>query len=198
MAWNGHISGIIHPKSLNFNNKLEKINNAWLWAPEHQQEFDKIKELITHSPTLVHFDPRKPITLSCNASKNAIGAVILHDKQPIAFVSKSLMESQQAYAQIEKELYAICFGCSRSEQFLYGSKIIVETDHKPLISNFNKNINSIPSRLQRMMLKLQKYDLDVRYDIKLENIYTLLMLLAEPQLIQHAKNLLNNKLKFIR
>jgi len=41
--------------------------------------------------------------------------------------------------------------------------VIVETDHKPLESIFRKPLNDAPPRLQRMLLKLTNYDLDVRY-----------------------------------
>ena len=44
-----------------------------------------------------------------------------------------------------------------------GGRIIVETHHKPLESIFNKPLNTAPPRLQRMLLKLAKYNLDVRY-----------------------------------
>lgn len=46
---------------------------------------------------------------------------------------------------------------------MYGRKIVVETDHKPLESIVNKDINKISCRLQRMVLKLLKYDIEVRY-----------------------------------
>lgn len=42
-------------------------------------------------------------------------------------------------------------------------QVIVETDHKPLVSIFNKPLYKIPARLQRFMLRLQCYDFDVRY-----------------------------------
>ena len=46
---------------------------------------------------------------------------------------------------------------------MYGRRVVVETDHKPLESIFKKPLNDAPPRLQRMLLKLTKYDLDVRY-----------------------------------
>ena len=39
----------------------------------------------------------------------------------------------------------------------------METDHKPLETIFRKPLNDAPPRLQRMLLKLTKYDLGVRY-----------------------------------
>lgn len=40
---------------------------------------------------------------------------------------------------------------------------MVETDHKPLQAIFRKSLHEVPPRLQRMLLKLTPYDLDVRY-----------------------------------
>ena len=54
-------------------------------------------------------------------------------------------------------------GAQKFHTYVYGRKVIVETDHKPLESIFRKSLNDAPPRLQRMLLKLTKYDLDVRY-----------------------------------
>ena len=39
----------------------------------------------------------------------------------------------------------------------------METDHKPLESLVTKLIHAVPKRLQRMMLHLQQYDLNIKY-----------------------------------
>ena len=39
----------------------------------------------------------------------------------------------------------------------------IETDHKPLESLYKKPLSHAPPRLRRMMLKIQKYDLRVKY-----------------------------------
>ena len=46
---------------------------------------------------------------------------------------------------------------------MYVKTIQVETDHKPLVSIFKKSLNDCPMRLQRMLLRLQQYDLQVTY-----------------------------------
>ena len=90
--------------------------------------------------------------------------LVLHlCKKEIAFASKSLTLSEVQYAQIEKEMLAIFFGCKRFHQYLYGRKVKVETDHKPLVPIFKKTLSTAPPRLQRMLLQLQSYDLDVTY-----------------------------------
>ena len=74
-----------------------------------------------------------------------------------------MTETESRYAQIEKEMLAIVFGVERFEQYVYGRPVHVETDHKPLESIFKKSLISAPKRLQRMLLRLQKFDLFVSY-----------------------------------
>ena len=49
------------------------------------------------------------------------------------------------------------------EQYVYGRQVKVETDHKPIESIMKKNLLSAPKGLQRMLLRLQKYQLEVTY-----------------------------------
>ena len=49
------------------------------------------------------------------------------------------------------------------ETYVYYRKVIVESDHKPLETIFKKSLLSAPKRLQRMLLRLQRYDFDVTY-----------------------------------
>ena len=92
-----------------------------------------------------------------------MGACLLQDNLPCAYASKALTDTQIRYAQIEKELYAICFGLTKFYQYVFGRRVVVETDHQPLISIFKKPLNKCPARLQRMLLQLQKFDFELRY-----------------------------------
>ena len=84
--------------------------------------------------------------------------------QPVAYASRALNPAETCYAQIEKELLAIVFGCDHFEAYVYGRDVVhVETDHKPLEMIMLKLLNSAPKRLQRMLVHLQKYNLEVKY-----------------------------------
>ena len=74
-----------------------------------------------------------------------------------------MSNSETNYAQIEKELLAFVFGCERFSMYTYGAEIELLTDHKPLEIIFKKPLFKVPPRLQRMRLRLQRYDLKVRY-----------------------------------
>ena len=73
-----------------------------------------------------------------------------------------MSSSEISYAQIEKELLAIVYGCERFGMYTYGAEIEVLSDDKPLESIFKKPLFKVPLRVQRMRL-LQKYNLKVRY-----------------------------------
>lgn len=126
--------------SMNTNLRKLKKDVHWIWTEAHQKEFDTLKLALSKSPVLQFYDKRKPITLSVDSF--GMGAVILQDGKPVAYASKSLSETQQRYAQIEKEMLAIVFGCQRFHQYLYGKEFLVETNHRPLKSSKRNSTNT--------------------------------------------------------
>lgn len=161
-----HLADLIQP----FRGLLKK-NSVFTWQQIHTENFNKIKEAVCAISSLANFNPAKKITLQCDASQFGLGACLLQEKRPIAFASRNLSDAECRYAQIEKELLSIVFGTKRFHNIVYGYKIYVENDHKPLEPSFQKNISQIMSnRLQRLLLKLLPYDLEVKY-IPGKNMY---------------------------
>ncbi|BES91778.1 Reverse transcriptase (RNA-dependent DNA polymerase) [Nesidiocoris tenuis] len=143
---------------------LTKKDTIWTWGEDQCKAVDTIKRLVSQAPVLAYYDPNKQVTLQADASSKGLGAVILQDGRPIAFASRSLAPNEKQWAQIEKECLSILFGCERFAQYLVGGKdIIVQTDHRPLENIFRKSLLSAPVRLQRMMLRLQRYNPTVCY-----------------------------------
>lgn len=138
-------------------------NVVWRWTHEHEEAFSKIKEAISQAPVLKYFDSKLETTLQCDASSTGLGATLLQQGQPIAYASRALTPAEQQYAQIEKELLAVVFGMERFNQYTYGRKVLVESDHKPLEIIHKKPLISAPKRLQRMFLRLQKYEIEIMY-----------------------------------
>ncbi|UYV68177.1 K02A2.6-like, partial [Cordylochernes scorpioides] len=144
--------------------KLTMKNSTWSWSKNHQAAFEQIKDLASKAPVLRYFDADKSIAIQCDASKHGLGATLLQESQPIIFASRSLSKTEQNYAQIEKECLAIVFACERFHQYILGKcQVIVQTDHKPLLSIFKKSILKAPQRLQRMLLRLQRYNLELEH-----------------------------------
>ena len=144
--------------------ELVKKDNEFVWDKEvHGQCLDDVKQVLTQAPVLKFFDPQKKTVLQCDTSMSGLGACLMQDGHPVAYASRALTLTETHYAQIEKELLAIVFGVERFEGYVYGRKILIDTDHKPLESIMKKSLLSAPKRLQRMLLRLQKFDLDVSY-----------------------------------
>jgi hypothetical protein len=142
---------------------LLKSDVSWAWFREHDAALTKLKSVLSSAPVLRFYDASLPTTLQVDASKSGLGACLLQQNQPVAYASRAMSSSEINYAQIEKELLAIVFGCERFNMYTYGAEIEVLSDHKPLESIFKKPLFKVPPRLQRMRLRLQKYNLKVGY-----------------------------------
>ena len=105
-----------------------------------------------------------------DASRSGIGAVLIQDEKPVAYASKSLTPTQQRYIIIEQEMLAVVFACQRFHQYIYEKKVQIESDHKLLESIMKKAMQNTPPRLQRMLLTLQKYDIEPKYIVLKDNI----------------------------
>jgi len=136
-----------------------KNQDVWEWTPEASVAFAKIKETLTSTEVLRYFDVSKPVTLTVDASMRGLGAAIIQSNGVVAYASRALTSAEQKYAQIEKEMLAVVFGCEKFHKLLYGNaSITIESDHKPLENIMKKPIHAAPLRIQRMMLKLQPYE----------------------------------------
>lgn len=136
---------------------LTQNNVTFKWEEKHEEEFKKLKSFILSEQVLAIYDPSKDVIIETDASKNGLGCVISQEGRPVAYASRTLSKSEIKYAQIEKELLAIVFACTRFHHYLYGRKFVVESDHKPLEALFLKDIDDNPMRLQRMMMLLLRY-----------------------------------------
>ena len=142
---------------------LLKKDTQWVWYDEHRNAIEKLKQALTNSTVLQYFNQDKPITIQTDASQSGIGSCLLQEGHPVIYASRSLTNAEQNYAQIEKELLAIVFACERFHQFVYGNDIVVHSDHKPLEAIMTKPLSQAPPRIQRLLIRLQKYNLTVQF-----------------------------------
>lgn len=142
---------------------LLKKGVHYVWTADMQFEFEAIKRAIAKDVTLTHYDPSKPIIIETDASLKGLGAVLIQDAKPVRFLSKALTQTERNYANIERELLAVVFACERLHVYTFGRKVIIHTDHKPLAAIITKPISQAPPRLQRMLLRLRTYDVDIQY-----------------------------------
>ena len=146
---------------------LVKKDSDFVWLPNHEKAFELLKNEICRNVTLNYFDPNLPTKVQVDASKRGLGAALIQvdsgKEKIIAFASKALTPVEERYANIEREMLAVVFGAERFHTFLYGSSFVIESDHKPLENIQLKNLAQAPPRLQRMLLRLQSYDMTIKY-----------------------------------
>ncbi len=148
--------------------RLLEDASDWQWQPEHEAEWKQLSEFLTTEPVLKFHDPLRKTKVSSDASKDGLGAVLLQDHdgnwKPVAYASRAMTQAEKRYAQIEKETLGMVFACEKFHEYIYGvPNVIAETDHKPLIAISKKNLCDTTPRIQRLMLRLQRYDLKFEY-----------------------------------
>ena len=144
--------------------QLVKGDTEFVWEDNiHGEAVSQVQQILSSAPLLHYFNPKLDIVLQCDASDHGLGACLLQEGHPIAYASRSLTDTEVLYAQLDKEMLAIVFAMVHFDQYVYGRKVLVESDHKPLESICKKGLPSAPKRLQRMLLTLQRYDYKVQY-----------------------------------
>ena len=109
------------------------------------------------------------MVLQVDASEEGLGGALLQPNdegklQPVAFTSNSLSSTEQRYSQLEKECLAICNTFGKFDHWLFGkSDITVHTDHQPLETIYQKPLHQSPARLQKMLMRLQRYQFSLQY-----------------------------------
>ena len=89
--------------------------------------------------------------------------MLLQDSKPVCYASRALVDTETRYALIETEMKAVVFACHKFHQYIYGRSVIVETDHKPLQAISTKPLSQVLLRLQKMILNVRGYDVEIRY-----------------------------------
>ena len=112
---------------------------------------------------LKYYNPHQEAFLEVDASMKGPGPALVQKDGPVDFASKSLTPAERNYSNIERECLAVVHVTLRFHHYLFGRHFTVVTDHKPLEMIFKKPLHAAPPRLQRMMLKIQGYDFDIKY-----------------------------------
>ena len=77
---------------------LLSSKNQWLWSDGQDEAFRAIKESLTSTPTLAHYDASRDTKLSSDALSYGLGAILRQQKddglwRPVAYASRALSPS---------------------------------------------------------------------------------------------------------
>ena len=141
---------------------------TWVWGPPQEQALAKVKEELMKPTILALYNPLSPTKICSDASSFGLGAVFMQQKEsqwhPVAYASRSMSETEQKYAQIEKEALAATWACEKFSTYIIGMKFLIDMDHKPLVPLLGeKHLDSLPPRILRFRLRLNRFNYSITY-----------------------------------
>jgi hypothetical protein len=145
--------------------ELTKDSAKFEWTVAHQKAFETLKATMQTGPVLVLPDPKLPFVVHTDASGFAVGAVLMQDQgkglQPIAFMSKKMLDAETRYPVHEQELLAIIHALNAWRHYLHGAKFKVMTDHHSL--RYFKTQPQLSGRQSRWKDVIANFDFDIEY-----------------------------------
>lgn len=152
--------------------ELLSTKRSWLWGPDQEAAFVKVKEEMATPRVLALYDPKAATKISADASSYGLGAVLLQQTaqgtasewRPVAYASRSLTTAETRYAQIEKEALALTWACEKFSPYILGLTISLETDHKPLVPLLSHtHLDCLPPRVLRFRLRLMRFSYEISH-----------------------------------
>jgi hypothetical protein len=82
---------------------LLKKGSIFVWSQEQQKSFQLLQRKLVEAPVLVVPDFAKQFVLETDACDLGIGAVLMQDEHPMAYLSKASGMKNQVVSVYEKE-----------------------------------------------------------------------------------------------
>ena len=129
------------------------------YKPEkvHFENFNRLKVEISNMRALLYFDVNAETILQMDASKKGLRACLIQKGKVICYASRTLTKTEQNYQNLEREALGTIWGMEKFHYFLYGKEFTLETDQKPLVSNYKKHMIDISPRVQRLIVRSFPY-----------------------------------------
>ena len=80
-----------------------------MWEETHTKILEALKAEVKDNTILQYFYPQKEIVIECDASQKGLGACILQDGKPVNFSSRSLIDAEMRYCNLEHEMLAVAW-----------------------------------------------------------------------------------------
>lgn len=113
--------------------QLLKKGQLFIWTSEHEESFVALKQALCSAPVLALPDFTKTFCIETDACKTGVGAVLLQDGHPLAFMSKALGPKTQGLSTYEKEYLAILVAVEQWRPYLLHAEFVIFTDQKSLV-----------------------------------------------------------------
>ena len=112
---------------------LLKKGTLFVWTADHTTSFKTLQNALVSAPVLALPDFSKPFQLQTDASDLGVGAVLLQDGHPLAFVSKALGPRTRGLSTYDKEYLAVLVAIEHWRSYLQHAEFVIYTDHRSLV-----------------------------------------------------------------
>jgi hypothetical protein len=143
-------------------------NKTFQWTEQAQRAFDALKVAMTSTPVLTLPNFSAPFTVETDACADGIGAVLMQEGKPVAFLSKALGEKHKHLSIYEKEFLALIMAVEKWKHYLQRQEFHILTDHKSLAYLSEQILHSDMQR--RAMTRLMGLQFKIIYRKGKENV----------------------------
>lgn len=153
--------------------ELLKKETKFEWGEKEQKSFETLKSSVSTAPVLILPNPSLEYVVDTDSSGYALGAALLQDHgfglQPIAFMSKKMLDAEKNYTVREQEMLAIVCALKEWRHYLHGNKFKIITDHNSL-TYIDTQKNQLSSRHARWAEFMSQFNYQIIYRRGKENI----------------------------
>lgn len=121
---------------------LLKKGVLFVWTQDQELAFATLKQALSSAPVLALPDFSRQFCIETDACKNGVGAVLIQDGHPLAFISKPLGVKTQGLSTYEKEYLAILIAIEQWRSYLLHAEFIIFTDQKSLVHLNEQRLNT--------------------------------------------------------
>ncbi len=139
--------------------KKTKKGVKFNWSWDDTNTVNKIIDEIKKGTLLNIPDTTQGFELEVDASNKGIGGTLTQNNKIIGFFSKQLLQSQQNYSIMEKEMFAVMKSCEHFQKITQGSKIIIYTDHANLLFEGS----NLSNRISKWKVLMSEQNYELRY-----------------------------------
>jgi hypothetical protein len=122
--------------------ELLKKGAPYVWNSERESAFQALKKALVTTPVLALPDFSQTFVVETDACSRGVGAVLLQNNHPLAFISKALGPRHLGLSTYEKECLAILLAIDKWRSYLQHSEFIIRTDQRSLAHLDDKRLTT--------------------------------------------------------
>ena len=146
---------------------LTRKNTPYIWTPEIQANFEKIKSLLINAPLLSLPTKDGKFILYVDSSKKGTGSTLVQiqdgEEKIVAFYSKKLPNAVERYSISELEGYGCLINIKAYRYLLRNVPFDIFTDHSALVQIAKSKNEPVTLRMKKILEKLSDYQFTLRY-----------------------------------